>query len=104
MKSYEFLKIMLLQIYFFFPLETKGSGGIYSELAPPQEIMARVPNFEFVVDNERCFGCAACVSLCPVNALELDDLLAIVDEPSCTHCNYCIPFCPVHALSIIKIL
>ena len=47
---------------------------------------------------------SSCVSLCPVNALELDDLLAIVDEPSCTHCNYCIPFCPVHALSIIQIL
>ena len=104
MKFYEFLEIMLLEIYFFLSTGNKGVGGIYSELAPPQEIMARVPNFEFVVDNERCFGCAACVSLCPVNALELDDLLAIVDEPSCTHCNYCIPFCPVHALSIIQIL
>ena len=96
--------ILLFYIYFFLPLETKGFGGIYSELTPPHEIMARMPNFEFVVDNERCFGCAACVSLCPVNALELEDILAVVDEPSCTHCNYCIPFCPVHALSIIQIL
>ncbi|MDB3871226.1 4Fe-4S binding protein [bacterium] len=65
--------------------------------------MARQPDALFVVDNDRCFGCAACVSLCPVDALILDDILAIVDEPSCTHCNFCIPHCPVHALSITKI-
>ena len=35
---------------------------------------------EFVVDEDRCFGCAACVALCPVNALVLEGLLAIVDE------------------------
>ena len=61
------------------------------------------PALSVRVDNDRCFGCAACVSLCPVDALVLDDILAIVDEPSCTHCNFCIPHCPVHALSIIKI-
>ena len=65
--------------------------------------MARQSDALFVVDNDRCFGCAACVSLCPVDALILDDILAIVDEPSCTHCNFCIPHCPVHALSITKI-
>ena len=65
--------------------------------------MARQLDSEFVIDNDRCFGCAACVSLCPVDALVLEDILAIVDEPSCTHCNHCIPFCPVHALSIVKI-
>jgi len=63
----------------------------------------RQPDSKFVVDNDRCFGCAACVSLCPTNALVLEDILAIVDEPSCTHCNFCIPYCPVHALSIKKI-
>jgi NAD-dependent dihydropyrimidine dehydrogenase PreA subunit len=54
----------------------------------------------FVVDEDRCFGCAACVGLCPVNALSLDGLLVFVDEPSCTHCEHCIPACPVHALSL----
>jgi len=56
----------------------------------------------FVVDEDRCFGCAACVGLCPVNALVLDGLLAIVDEPTCTHCEHCIPACPVHALSLVN--
>ena len=62
--------------------------------------MARDPKRIFEVEDDRCFGCAACVALCPVDALYLDDLLAIVDEPTCTHCKLCIPACPVHALSL----
>lgn len=64
--------------------------------------MARVLGTQFVVDETRCFGCAACIILCPVNALALDDLLVIVDEPTCTHCELCIPSCPVFALSLEK--
>ena len=60
----------------------------------------RIEGREFVVDDDRCFGCAACVALCPVDALTLDGILAIVDEPKCTHCEHCIPACPVHALSL----
>ena len=56
----------------------------------------------FTVDDDRCFGCAACVALCPVDALSLQGLLAIVDEPACTHCELCIPSCPVFALDIIS--
>ena len=59
--------------------------------------MGRKAGLLFEVDEDRCFGCAACVALCPVNALTLEGLLAIVDEPSCTHCEHCIPACPVHA-------
>jgi len=65
--------------------------------------MPRHIDMIFVVDEDRCFGCAACVALCPVNALVLDGLLAIVDEPECTHCEHCIPACPVHALSLVDV-
>ncbi|MBN55085.1 MAG: ferredoxin [Euryarchaeota archaeon] len=66
--------------------------------------MARDPKKLFVVDEDRCFGCAACIALCPVDALELEGLLAIVDEPTCTHCEHCIPACPVHALSLSSVV
>ena len=56
----------------------------------------------FVVDDVRCFGCAACIALCPVDALFLHGLLAIVDEATCTHCELCIPSCPVFALDIVQ--
>ena len=62
--------------------------------------MGRQPNHTFVVDDDRCFGCAACIALCPVNVLTLIDRLAVVDEEGCTHCELRIPSCPVFALEI----
>ena len=62
--------------------------------------MAKIPNHVFVVDEDLCYGCGACIALCPVDALTLESLLAIVDEPTCTHCEHCIPACPVFALEI----
>ena len=53
--------------------------------------MARVPNHLFSVDEDKCFGCGACIALCPVNALDLQKRLAVVDEKNCTHCELCIP-------------
>ena len=63
--------------------------------------MARVPNHLFVIDYDKCYGCGACIALCPVNVLDLENRLAIVDEKNCTHCELCIPSCPVFALDII---
>ena len=60
----------------------------------------RQQNLEFIIDNLRCFGCAACVALCPTHALILDNLLVVVDQSLCTYCELCIPSCPVFALSI----
>lgn len=65
------------------------------------QAMARDLELIFEVNDDRCFGCAACVALCPVDALRLEGLLAIVEEPNCTHCKLCIPECPVHALSLV---
>ncbi|MBK29691.1 MAG: ferredoxin [Euryarchaeota archaeon] len=64
--------------------------------------MVRVPGHVFIVDEDRCFGCAACIALCPIDVLRLENNLAIVDESSCTHCEHCIPTCPVFALEIVQ--
>ena len=62
----------------------------------------RLDGAMFEVDEDRCFGCAACIALCPVDALRLEGLMVYVDEPTCTHCKLCIPSCPVFALDIVK--
>lgn len=64
------------------------------------QVMVRIPSHEFVVDEDRCFGCGACIALCPVHVLTLEDRMIYVDEPNCTHCRLCIPSCPVFALDI----
>jgi len=64
--------------------------------------MGRVPGHVFHVDEDLCFGCAACVALCPVDALRLEGVMVYVDEPICTHCKLCIPACPVFALDILS--
>lgn len=65
-------------------------------------VVPRQEGHIFVIDDDRCFGCAACVALCPVDALSLEGLLAVVEESSCTHCELCIPSCPVFALDIVE--
>ena len=67
-----------------------------------RESMGRVPGYVFHVDEDLCFGCAACVALCPVDALRLEGVMVYVDEPVCTHCKLCIPACPVFALDILS--
>jgi electron transport complex protein RnfB len=71
------------------------------EPSPCGLLMARQLNHAFVVDEDRCFGCAACIALCPINVLSLIDRLAVVNEEACTHCELCIPSCPVFALDIL---
>ena len=63
--------------------------------------MARVPDHIFVVDEDKCYGCGACIALCPINVLDLENRIAIVDESNCTHCEHCISSCPVFALEIV---
>jgi Na+-translocating ferredoxin:NAD+ oxidoreductase RNF subunit RnfB len=72
-------------------------------LCPLQELMTKSKPAIFVVDEDLCYGCGACIAICPTNALELVDRLAIVIQNDCTLCNHCIPSCPVFALSIKEI-
>ncbi len=55
------------------------------------------------LDEEKCFDCGACISLCPTGALRLtDDYSVELDEDKCIYCEICVPSCPVRALKISK--
>ena len=83
------------------PKKVSGAKRRYLEGRFLPQVMARIQSHEFVIDEDRCFGCGACVALCPVQVLTLTDRMIYVDEKNCTHCRLCLPSCPVFALDIV---
>jgi Fe-S-cluster-containing hydrogenase component 2 len=51
------------------------------------------------IDAEKCTGCGACVQVCSVDAITMENDRAVVDGQKCIDCGVCVPECPVNALS-----
>lgn len=51
------------------------------------------------VDADECVGCETCVEVCPVEAISMQDGVAVIDQDTCTECGTCIEECPVEAIS-----
>lgn len=54
------------------------------------------------VDRKKCIYCAGCVSVCPVNALTLNETEIVCDASKCTKCGICERFCPAGAITVIR--
>jgi Fe-S-cluster-containing hydrogenase component 2 len=57
------------------------------------------------VDNDKCFSCGSCVSLCPVEAISIDtDSSVNFDREKCvgSTCSICVDACPVKAIKSIR--
>ncbi|HUS88596.1 MAG TPA: FAD-binding protein [Desulfosporosinus sp.] len=53
-----------------------------------------------LVDKTKCIGCGACVTECPVEAIDLVDGLAVVDPKKCNDLGKCVMVCPTNALAL----
>lgn len=52
------------------------------------------------ISVDTCIGCGACVGVCPVEALSLNDEgKSVCDEGTCIDCGACVGTCPVEAIS-----
>ncbi len=51
------------------------------------------------VDKENCIACGACVDVCPVEAIKVDEI-AVIDAETCTDCGTCVDDCPVDAIKL----
>lgn len=47
-----------------------------------------------------CLSCGACVGICPLDAIYLDEWRIEFDEKTCTRCQICVRACPVGAIAI----
>jgi len=53
------------------------------------------------VDNRKCTGCGACVEVCPVNTIKIENEKAIIND-ECVECGVCVNECPNEALALPK--
>lgn len=45
-----------------------------------------------------CIACGRCVRICPVQAIKIEDNLAVIDQEICIHCGQCVEVCPTKAI------
>jgi len=50
------------------------------------------------VNPDECVGCETCVPVCPVEAISMQDDIAVIDQDTCTECEACVATCPVEAI------
>jgi Fe-S-cluster-containing hydrogenase component 2 len=67
-------------------------------------VTVTVPNL-IKVDQEKCFECGGCVSICPVNAITFkEDYSVIFNQEQCvgSTCSLCINACPARAIILVE--
>lgn len=53
-------------------------------------------------NKDACSGCGACIDICPVDAVSLENGVARVDLDWCIGCGVCAGVCPEEAISIVR--
>ncbi len=54
-----------------------------------------------LLDETRCTGCGDCVTLCPVDCLEMAGPLPWLPRPAaCVSCGLCVLVCPESAIDL----
>lgn len=54
---------------------------------------------DYVITPEDCIGCAACVKVCPSEAISGEAKKPhFIDPEKCVHCGMCVGTCPTEAI------
>ncbi len=52
------------------------------------------------VDNNICYGCTHCMSVCPTDAIRINEGKALILKKRCVDCGECLKACPVDAIYV----
>jgi len=57
---------------------------------------------DIVRNSAKCTDCGVCVTVCPAQALVVDQAnrKVVFDEEKCIACELCIKICPTHAMEV----
>ncbi len=50
------------------------------------------------IRENRCDYCGACVTVCPVDCIEVRETSININHPICIDCDLCIEICPIEVL------
>ncbi|GAB4315999.1 MAG: 4Fe-4S binding protein [Methanobacteriaceae archaeon] len=71
------------------------------EIEDIKQIIERTsPDREIAVIEEKCIGCSACISECPVKCIELEIPSPVHIGDECVYCGKCVSTCPVDAIAL----
>jgi len=60
-------------------------------------------NYLAKVDEETCTGCGTCIKICPMQTIDLVDVIAKVNDSKCIGCGLCAHHCPEEAIELKRI-
>lgn len=59
-------------------------------------------NFVANIDADLCIGCCACLERCQMDAIRVEDEVAILDGGRCIGCGLCVPTCTAEAITLVS--
>ena len=77
--------------------------NIYGILVMVHHLLQRSRLNMYIINIEKCTGCAVCMNACSVGAIYLVDNKANIDQFQCKDCGACAQVCPVNAISFNQI-
>ena len=74
-------------------------------LALADDVDAYAPEHVALIDEDACIGCAACLPVCPTDAIiGASKRMHTVIADQCTGCELCIIACPVDCISLVPVV
>ncbi len=58
-------------------------------------------NYYAAVDEGSCDGCETCTERCQVDAIQIEDSIAVITMAKCIGCGLCVSTCPTEAISMV---